>query len=56
MCYNPLGFYNIQCTFNTNLKDIDRMDIPFDILEDVSDDYKFYVQVEQGTTIDRAPI
>ena len=47
---NPWGFYSIQWTFDSDLKNVQRIDVPITINEDVPDEYQLFVQVAQGTT------
>ena len=49
---NPWGFYSIQWTFESDIKNVQRIDVPITINEDVPDDYQLFVQVAQGTTTD----
>lgn len=47
---NPWGFYSIQWTFDSDLKNVQRIDVPITINEDVPDEYQLFVQVAQGST------
>jgi hypothetical protein len=47
---NPWGFYSIQWTFESVINNVQRIDVPITINEDVPDDYQLFVQVAQGTT------
>jgi len=49
---SPWGFYSIQWTYESNLIDIQRIDVPITIHEDVPDEYQLFVQIAQGSTTD----
>jgi len=49
---NPWGFYSIQWTFESDLNNLIRIDVPITINEDVPDEYQLFVQVAQGSTTD----
>jgi hypothetical protein len=46
----PWGFYSIYWSFESNLNEVQRIDIPIIINEDVPDEYQLFVQVAQGKT------
>lgn len=46
----PWGFYSIQWWFESNLNEVQRIDIPIIINEDVPDEYQLFVKVAQGST------
>ena len=49
---NPWGFYSIQWSFDSELNNVLRIDVPITINEDVTDEYQLFVQVAQGSTTD----
>lgn len=46
----PWGFYSIRWSFESNLNEVQRIDIPIIINEDIPDEYQLFVQVAQGKT------
>lgn len=49
---NPWGFYSIQWTYESGLDNVQRIDVPITIHEDVPDEYRLFVQIAQGLTTD----
>lgn len=49
---NPWGFYSIQWTYEFDLIDVLRIDVPITINEDVLDEYQLFVQIAQSSTTD----
>jgi len=48
----PWGFYSIQWTFESDINNVQRIDVPITINENVPDEYQLFVQVAEGTTTD----
>jgi len=49
---NPWGFYSIQWTFESDINNVQRIDVPITINEDVPDEFQLFVQIAQGSTTD----